>query len=372
MAKALTDQCVLDPTKSAAANVVQVLTYYGPAKTPSHVTAPATLIDVPAEILQVLGETAAALPKGKKGRVDPKQVGWELAIDRDVSSGAVVLRITTLTTPKSKVELSRHADQFRAALGVSVRLELGMLADAHADKWAHRKHSSIAPGISIGSAVAHHTTPGATITVPVQRRKRGKEREFLFLTVGHAFSEYKAELGSAVRQPVFDANPNRVIGSVEKIEYSGGYLDFNFFDAALVTSTRPPTYSFGEEEFQFDGAWLDELPAGQQVYIYGATSGLVPATIEHWVDLNATVLSLSANSLIYRDMISFRRQGNRKKASTKPGDSGAPLLIQTGDDRYKIAGIVIGGGSKRGENRRPRSLAVPIGRVLDHFDIDIL
>jgi hypothetical protein len=333
---------------------------YGDQDTPTHIVVPPGLVEVPESVVDALKAILANIPA-----IQSPQVGWMTAVDReDPEHPGLVMRLTMSQEIRRRPKIDNFATTLGEALGLPVTLDVGASPQQHVkNPWSHKAHGDFAAGMSVGTNGAR----GGTIAMPVS--KAGSKSRY-FLTAAHLLADPSGK--NPVRQPADNENPARQIGAPEQVEYKPGFDDINYFDVALIKSdAHNPSLQFGSvRKFQLVGVHTDELTQGDSAYIYGAASGFLPVRIQ-FIDTETTMLSTDGNRLIYRDVIEFSRDIDNTRPASLPGDSGAPLLIGR-DNRYYVAGLVIGGAGQAGRSGQARSYAVPIRRILDHFKVESL
>jgi hypothetical protein len=336
---------------------------------PTHAKIDVEAMQVPDQILSRLKEFHDSLS------ADPDPLGWVLAVRPD---GGILMRLCSSRSTRQRVQLERYAAEFSTALGLPVRLEMGMLSQQaqQVDRWAHDEHSSVNPGLNIGTNI--DPSVGGTLTTPVKpiRSIPGRQAEpHTFLTCAHIFHIQKPIILPAtkakVRQPQYNANPDALAGSLQSSQYDHRFYAKNFFDACLFSTDKPPSYQFGRDlRHAISGVWENELTANTKMFIYGSTSGFIPVKLEYNEVTSVLIRSNDGIMIDYRDVVEFSNDRDDRLPATTSGDSGAPLLVQS-NRKYYLAGMVVGGGVRRGEKRKPKSYAIPIKRILDQMGVEL-
>lgn len=343
---------------AGAANGPQFGSIHG-QQTPTHVVVPAELVETPDDVVGAL----AAMRSTVESMGGPP-FGWMIAVDRsDPQVPGLVMRLTIGTERQRRPKINTYSGVISDALGVSVMLEVGALAKQHVKQlWPFVQHKNFATGMSIGSGGSRR----GTLAMPVRVLDRPLGR--FFLTVGHLLPDPPAE--RYIQQPWDNAARNRRIGVADRVEYQSAFDAVNYFDAALINAgMHPVSLQFGPgQKYELVGAHRSDLRQGDIAYICGASTGLQAVRVQY-TDVETTMLSTHGVRLIYRDVIEFSHDIDNTKPASVPGDSGAPLLVRTAQG-YSVAGLVIGGGSQTGGSGQARSYAVPIGRILDHFQAE--
>ncbi len=98
-----------------------------------------------------------------------------------------------------------------------------------------------------------------------------------------------------------------------------------------------------------------EVKVGQSVKAIGRTSGIV----------EGTVMATEVETRIFKDQKAVQFQGLIRTTSiSKGGDSGAPVLIDKGNGKYQLVGIIYAGSPTQ-------TLIIPIQNILDELEVTL-